>query len=431
MTIPIIPGPFSFLQELGRGVGTAFEVAENQKRVLRQQAQEDRVEASKNLMSMLELYSKGVLKKLDTEQIIDLGNRAGIGDFLSGNVVPRPENQIAEGQSEFLSSLLGNQTQGEGAPDRTAERRSTLATGKIQTGSEMAKEKLTTQVAGQQSAAVEAGGAAGRAIAGVPQEEVARTAEEKAKDVTYENQAQRTADATIQNLGGAVLKIDPKVASDQAWQKAQADAKTRGEVLDERLTRPYIDAALQTRYREAELEEAKIRAQMARAGSSDLDNYLNTLQRQQQMIRQQIQAMPKPSDQTYSWANIYQAQLSTKRTPEEQRLWEQSAGTQLLRTSWQQVQDYNKTIGQLNTELNGVRDQLGNALQPLTGQGAATPGREERKLPDATVDAIVKRMREQNISLDQIDADVNSGKITAADGAAIKSRLTQGAGGRF
>lgn len=426
MTIPIIPGPFSFIGELGRGVGTAFKVAEDQKRTIRTQQQEDRAEASKNLMSMIELYSKGVLKKLDTDAVLELGARAGMGDFLSGNVVPKPENIIAEGQNDFLSNLLSNRT-----PGNEPEVRSTLATGKVQTAPDLAKDKLTTQVAGAQSAAIEAGGAAGRAIAGVPQEEVARTTEEKAKDTQYDSQASRMADASITQLGGNILKLDPTAVAQTAWEKAQADAKTRGEILDESLTRPYIEAAVASRYREALTEEARVRAASARGGQSDLDNYLKLLQNQQQMIRNQINALPAPTPQQQTFATIYEGQLKAKRTPEEQAQWEGSPATQTLRTAYDAVQNYQKTVNSLNNEANGYRDQLGNALQLLTGQGAATPGREQRKLPDATVDAIVKRMREQNIQPSQVDADVQAGKITAADGAAIKSRLTAGAGGRF
>ena len=431
MTIPIIPGPFSFIAELGKGVGTAFQTAENQKRVLRGQAQEDRAEALKQVGVIFDAVQNNQMtaNTLKSPFFQELIKRSGLAEqFDPANVAAKPSDQIAEGQSQFLSQLMDKT---EGAPDRTAERQQTLATGKIQTPTEVAQGREGTARANVRADVIESGGAAGRAAAEVLAPEVARTQEEKVKDVQYDTQAARMADAAITNMGGNILQMDPRAVSEQAWAKAQADAKTKGEVLDESLTRPYIDAAVQSRFREALTEDARIKAASARGPGNDLDNYLRLLQQQQQMIRNQINALPKPDDLTMSYATAYEAQAGTKRPPEQQRLWETSPGTLFLKSAYDRVQEYNKTIAQLTNEANGYRDQLGNALQPLTGQGGATPGREERKLDDAKVDAIVRRMREQNIPPTQVDADVQAGKITAADGAAIKSRLTAGAGGRF
>lgn len=434
MTIPIIPGPFSFLAELGKGVGTAFHVAEEQRRVKRGEKQEDRAEASKMAQWIFENATKkdsGLnASVLTSPAFMELIGRAGISDFLQGNIAGQPEQQIRGGQSEYLSTLLGNQTQAE--PGRTAERQQTLAAGKIQAPSEVAAGREATAISGMRAGAVEAGGPAGRAVAQVQAEPVATAAEEGARDVYYNHVAGRTVDSALTRAGGNILKTDLAQLAEAAWGTAQEDARSRNYTIEESITRPYIEAAIAGRYREALSDEAKIRAATARGGTDTYDDYLKILQNNQQQVRQQIQALPAPSDETKRWAAAYEAALAKKRTPEEQAVFDAKPSTAMMKSAYEQVDQYNKTVAQLNTELNGYRDQLTNALSgKIPTVGGATPGREERKLSDQQVDGIIQRMRQQNIDPGQIDRDVQAGLITAADGATIKERLQTGAGGRF
>lgn len=428
MTIPIIPGPFSFLQSLGEGAGKAFKSAEEQKRVIRGQQVEDRAEASKNLMNMIDLYSKGVLKKIDSNALLELGQRAGMSDFLSGNVVPRPENQIAEGRSDFLSTMLGDQGAG---PDQAAERQATLATGQIQTPEQLAKSKVSTQAAGVQSAAIEAGGAAGRAVAGVLPEATAIAGEEAPRDSFYGTVAGRTVDAAITPLGGNVLNVDLNKLSESAWKLAQDDARSRNYTLDESLTRPYIDAAIQGRYREALAEKAKIDAAGARAGTDQYDNYLKILQGQQGQIRNQITALPKPDKYTYTLASAYEAAKAKKRTLAEQAQWEQEPSALMMRSAYEAVTKYNETVQSLNNELNGNRDELSNALsQKVSAVGGAVPGRAGTLLDQATVDQYANALKAGQGTVAQLNEAVAAGAISQSDKARIIEQANKGAAAR-
>ena len=100
MTIPIIPGPFSFIAELGKGVGTAFQTAENQKRVLRGQAQEDRAEALKQVGVIFDAVQNNQMtaNTLKSPFFQELIKRSGLAEqFDPANVAAKPSDQIAEG----------------------------------------------------------------------------------------------------------------------------------------------------------------------------------------------------------------------------------------------------------------------------------------------------------------------------------------------
>lgn len=436
MTIPIIPGPFSFLAELGRGVGTAFQTAENQRRVVREEKQQDRAEALKQAGVIYEAVknnqlSASALKSPFFQSILERSGILQAGEQIAPTVAAKPEEQVREAQSQALTGILPTILQG-----GSQYQKEQLAAGNIPTAQGEQESRAATGKARTQADTIEGGGAAGRAAAGVTTEQVASAAEEGAKDQFYNTVAGRTVDASLRTQGGNILKADLQQLSDNAWALAQQDAKSRNYTLDEQLTRPYIDAAIQSRMREALTEEARVRAAQAR-GQDTLDDYMKILQNNQQRIRDQINALPKPSDMDIRFADAYKVSLQRAgNDPQKMRDLQNNPSLVMTRSAYERVQQYQATVDRLNRELEGNRDELNNALAqsgrlPAGTVGGATPGREARKLSEQTIDQIVQRMRSQNIGPEQIDRDVQAGKITAADGAAIKERLTMGAGGRF
>lgn len=432
MTIPVIPGPFSFIQELGRGVGTAFQVAENQKRTLRAQAQEDRAEALKQVGVIFDAVQNNQMtaNTLKSPFFLDLIKRSGIADSfgapdVAAGVAPKPEDTIRGGQSEYLQSLLANRT-----PGNEGEIKQTLATGRVQAPSEVAKGKEETLASGARATTIEGGGAAGRAQAGVIAEPVAVAGEEASRDKFYNSVADRSVGSALTRSGGNILKTDLKGLADSAWQTAQQDARSRGYVADESLTRPYIEAAIASQYREALTEEAKVRAAQAR-GTDTYDDYLRILQNNQGLIRQQISALPKPSEQALTYARAYEAQLARQRSPEEQRAFEQNPSTAFLRSAYDQVQAYNTQLDRLNRELNGNRDELNNALAgKIPSVGGAIAGRAAEALSEKQIDDYAAMLKAGTGTEEQLDQAVTQGAMSSADAAKIKERAKKGAAAR-
>jgi hypothetical protein len=452
VTIPIVPGPWSFLSGLGKTVGNYAEAREGRRQRIRSEMAEDRAEASKNLTQMLDLYSKGILKKLDVDAVLELGGRAGIGDFLSGNVVPRPENVQAEATSEYLQQLFqpeapipaarGNVTQGmpagTAAPGvvaeqqaaqagRQRERQAVLSAGKPVTSADVAKIREETAIAGERARVAEEGGPAGRLVTQTVAPELAEKAEATARDVRYEHVAGQTVDSALARMGGNILTTDLNALADTAWQTAQEDARSRNYTLNESLTRPYIEAAIAGKYRDAQTEEAKVRAAASRPGSDTYDDYVRILQQNEAQIRAQLSALPKPSDETIRLSRAYEAQLARQRTPEEQAQWEASPATAYTRSAYESVQQYNKTVNQLNTELNGTRDAVNNALTGKIAGVSAIPSRADVTLPQATITTYANQLRTGVATREQLQAAVDAGGLTTADQAAIIQEAFGGA----
>jgi hypothetical protein len=272
----------------------------------------------------------------------------------------------------------------------------------------------------------------------VPTAAVATAAEEGARDVFYDSVAGRSVDAAITRLGGDILKAEPNAVVEAAWQDAQMDARSRGYVAEESVTRPYIEAAVAQRTREALKIEAQIRAASARGAGNDLDNYLNTLRQQQSTVIQQIRALPPLDTLAQTYAYAYETKLAEARTPEQRTKLAQDPSLAFFRAAYDQVKQRDALVQSLNNEANGLRDELQNALRAvIPGVGGAGASREGQALPEEKLDAFVQRMRQQKLDPAVLDAEVSAGRMTAGDAAKIKARLTSGsaketgASGRF
>jgi hypothetical protein len=439
MTIPLRPGPFSFLSTLGEAGGKAFDAAQKEKDKRLKQAQD-------RLNQMLQLRAAGLIdpsafsspeamtlyeelkilpvssEKTSGERVEDI-KRKGLAPNRGGFTLPI--SSLIPGASDVqvppsgMESLSDDERAAAGFQSRGAT----------------AEDQLRGQLAGRKSAILAKGTPEQQAaVSGVPTELTARAGEESARDTLNNSLALRSVDAAITRSGGTLEKIigvqgGVQALAEAAWQTAQQDAKMRGYTAVEELTRPYIEAAISSRVRESQkLAVERLAAQnRGMSGQDTLGDYLRLLQGQQAMTRQQLSALPKPSDEVIRMATIYQASIDKAITPEDRLKVEKDPKYSIMRQGWDVIQNYKETQLQLNNELNGYRDQLQNLLGGITGAGPATPGREGRKLSDARVDEIVQRMRERGIGAEQLDVDVKAGVLSAADAAVIKSRLTQGA----
>lgn len=370
MTVPITPGPWSFLANIGQGIanygeGKARFRAEKMKQVGTIFAAVQNDELSAN-----------VLKSPFFQSLI---KDSGIGEQFSPDfVAPKPKETLARGQEEALGQVLPQilNPSAQGPEDQFA-RQQLAAEGTIATAPQRAKAREDTARSTTVAQTIEGGGPAGRAAAGVQSQQVAGAAEQAAIQPIVQSAAGRSVDASLSTL--KIDRITPEnIAniSDAAWGLAQSDAASKGYTLDESLTRPYIDAAIQARVRaQEEMDVKRIAAENAGGGASDNSRLIDFYQRQQQRVNDAIRSLPVPTlVQTYQAGEITKNATNTGRSVEEVLADPTIPLDQKI--AYRITTDYNTQLPLLQREAEGYRDQLGQLLFrriPLQDLPAAPP----------------------------------------------------------
>lgn len=447
MTIPIVPGPFSFLAQAGQALGQFGEEKEKARQQILKEAQD-------NLTRMIEMRAKGIMppEAFASPEAMKIYHVLGIAP---ASAQPTSGEMTEDIRKRFLAptetagipnipipNLQGGPPVGQfsikptGTKIPTAQR---LAAG-LPTQSQLVGEDVATAKGTAQLGAMESGGAAGRAVSGVPSEQVAQAAETtgmyemKNKQDVYQNSlADRMVDSALTVLGKdpiALAQLDAsgqKAIIDEAWRTAETDAKSKGEVINEQLTRPYLQAALAARVREAQRDvSSRIAAQNAGQGSSNLDDFVRLWLGQTTAIDAEIRSLPAPSDYDRIMATGYAQEIAkVANDPEKlQKLLTNPAFTG-ARDAYNRVNQYEQTIKQLNQERQDLRNKGLKAITGATGVGQPTTVTGARKLTNDQINAAVAKIRSQNIPVEQLDKDVQSGLLSASDALIIKTRLGQ------
>ncbi len=469
------PGPFAFLASLGAAGGLAFEQAEK--------ARQQKVkEAQQNLNSMIALRAAGYLdpsafssaKAMETYRtlgITPLSDEPTAGERKEG--IQRDYFQASEDPGTKVNiPIFGMEGTPLGAGQNvnvpatarfTDEQR--LAAG-LPSRSAVTTEKLTAGKAERQLNTLQSGSPAQqRAIAEVPGPNVAEAAEQIAAEPFYLSIGDRSAASALVALGGNIERMSASPQSiqqwrDAAWETAKNDARSRNQVINEEVTRPYIDAAINAQLRQLD----QLKAQMALAGArgqTAQDRAVEQLNRQQQRVQAAIDDWQKREPDLLKGARATEyakALAAAQNNPTELAKLQTDPEFFTHREAYQEVQLYNKVLQGMYDERarlgdivvqtiegtervdfspTGVQSRAaqgevppivspGAALPPdayrFPGASATTPNVPLTKVvPDATLRRMASAIRNKQATLADLDKLVADGSLTQAAADTVKA----------
>lgn len=241
MTLPIIPGPFSFLPKAAQAFAS-YTQAKDQKK------QRDLQQDSTRFFSILDDVRAGLLeaKTMSTPSMMALAAKIGIdsGVYSPGNMVARPQERLARGQDDVISQILGGQ-------DKDAES-FVLNTGKVPTTAD----RLGQKEAGMRLADISRPGqtpAQRSAVTGVPGAASALAGEESRTIPILSAHADRFVRALYTRTG----KLDAQTAI-QAYNEALQETGSHQDYMQQNLlTKTYFEDAVRRLTTEVEGEKNK------------------------------------------------------------------------------------------------------------------------------------------------------------------------------
>jgi hypothetical protein len=285
MTIPIEPGPFSFLAGAGEALGRFAEEKEKKRQT---KLKEDR----DVLNQMLDLRQKGLLapEQFESPQAVELYRRLGIVP-VSGQ--PTSGESIEQGRRSYLSSIAPSLAGGQ----PTDEGRAVL--GLPQRG---LTQKINAEIAGSEAAVPTAQLQGAQATAALPEAGATAVAgQQGTQDKTFND----IADRVVESLYAKSRKLP---TPDQAFTAGLSD--TRAQAFGERINAQYYGSAIE-RLRAKLADEATKRAAAAArlqgASGTGLDDLLKIHQAQQTRITAELNALEKvdkPSDKDITMADV-------------------------------------------------------------------------------------------------------------------------------
>jgi chaperonin cofactor prefoldin len=287
MTIPIVPGPFSFIENLGEA-GGRFLQANEQKRRFEQD------KARQMMESMYAGVREGALKAdiLKSDFFANLIQQSGFPNFPGAQVADKPQDLINTGQTGFIQELIAP---GEKTEEQATSRETLLRTGKVPSKSEALAEGAAVK-------AQEAGGAAGRAVSRVPTEQVATAIEAGPVGAAFADAAPGYVALATQGKNSSFLRQNFQKMVDAAYQQyVQEQAAGNQPLLPESMAKSRIASALQTHIGQLVTEEVQ-RERVSRDGADtrvrDLniqhDNVSAQIQSLQAQINQLSRDLPDP-----------------------------------------------------------------------------------------------------------------------------------------
>ncbi len=342
MTIPIEPGPFSFLASAGQALGRYAEEKEKKRQTA---LKEDR----DILNQMLDLRQRGLLEPqaFESPQAVELYRRLGIVP-VSGQ--PTSAESIESGRRSYLSqiapSLSGGQPSDEarqvfGLPERGL-------TQKIEAG-----------IAGNIAAVPQAQVAGAQATAALPEAGTTVLASQQGEqDKTFNDIADRV-------VGALYAKNKKLPSASEAFAVGQTDE--RGRVFGPRISEPYYGAAvdrLRAKLAAEEIARLGARARLAGASGTGLDDLLRVHQGQQTRITAELNALEKPSDNDNTMAALAQM-MRAKGKPV----------SPLFQAAETRVSEYKRRRSELEQQMQQTREQLDRMLgTSLQAPGQTPPG---------------------------------------------------------
>lgn len=375
MTIPIIPGPFSFLAQAGQGVGDAINARSNR-------VDKDREAAGKQLQEIFAAVQKGTLSTnvFKSPYIADLAQRTGIGDFLSGNIRENPQEAIDTARSGMIPDAVDSLSP-EGQRDFAR-------TGNMPTG---VQDRLSV-IAEEQLAPGNLTQAQKRAISKVPSATTAAAGEIATEDPGMTN----IADRHVQSLYATKKRL-PTIK--EAMDTALSDPNTSG--VGTRLTKEHFGQAIEKQRRQLADEFTKqLIAQARKDSGDDPTKFLTRLTSQMDGLRKQRADLAK------------------------------SVGADQLVSLHLRAKKEGRKVGDIQAEIQGQIDlidaQIGSLQQQFTNAaGMQQPGSTTtpKYLTPAQISGIVSMIKKQPNLASAIDADVASGLLSPEDARKIRDQI--------
>lgn len=347
MTIPIEPGPFSFLSGAGQALGRYAEEREKKR-------QTQLKEATDRLSQMVNLRAAGLIppESFSSPEATRLYEIIGIAPVSDK---PTSAETIEQGKRDYLGqiapSMSGGQPSDEarqmfGLPERGL-------TQKIEAG--IAQNTAAVPIA--QAAVPQAQLAGAQATAQLP--EAAPTAiagQQSTQDKTFNEIADRVV-ATVYRRSGKLPTVE------QAFSAGLGD--TRAQAFGERINAQYYGAAID-RLR-AQLEDEKTRrlnaaSRATGAAGTGLDDLYRIHQGQQTRITAELNALEKPSDRDITMADLAATQRAKGKPV-----------SPLFANAEARVAEYRRRRGELEQQMQQSRDQLDRMLGQSTGAPGSTP----------------------------------------------------------
>lgn len=357
MTIPVVPGPWSWLDQAGQGVASVINA-----RTARDLRERD--EAKKHLAFIFEAVQKGALSTsaLKSPAFLGLVHKSGLGDVIQpSDVAPNPEEQIKSGQAQFIQQMLGQSTpeipdlasavmgpggavgvtpaiQAPTGADAGTARRLLLSTGKIPTPGDVAAEQSrvpVSQLAGETATAL-LPGAKPTALAG-QNVEGNKAYDDVAERVvlSYYDKFHKVPSPAQAAQYGQTSKEATGFGDFITEQHYGAAAARLQESLDKAAT---ARIAASQRYGTASLQDDWIRAQTAL--TSQLTTQLNAL----------LAHPPSTLDKVYAGVAARKRAAGKPLTPEETQ-------------AEQNVQAYETQVNDLRTRLGGLQSNTAEAAR--------------------------------------------------------------------
>jgi hypothetical protein len=342
MTIPITPGPFSFLAELGRAGGAAVQAAEGKR-------DKNVKEAQDRLNEMVRLRQLGIVKAdaFGTPEAQKLYKTLGI--MPEGIDKPTYDENVTGMKNNLLTQLspslgAGNEQEDDlraltGLPSR--------ATGP----------KVTAEIAGSRADVPQAQMRGAMAIAGLPQAAPTVVAgQQQEQDKQYNS----IADRVVEDLYTKTKKMP---TSAEAMAVGQQDERTKP--FGTAITEPYYGQALErlrAKLADEDIKRKAAAARLAGASGTGLDDLAKIYQNQQTRITAEMNALQKPSASDLRIAAIA-AENRTKGKPV----------SAIFADAETRVGEYNRRRGELDQQQQQLRDQLNQVLAPAINAPGRTP----------------------------------------------------------
>jgi hypothetical protein len=342
MTIPIEPGPFSFLAGAGRALGAYADAKEKKRQT---QLKEDR----DVLNQMLDLRSKGLLEPdaFGSPQAEELYRRLGI---VPVSTTPTSGESIEQGRRSYLSQIAPSLAAGQ----PTDEGRAVL--GLPQRG---LTQKVDAEIAGSIAAVPQSQLKGAEATAALPDAGTTILAgQQGSQDKTFNEVADRVVEA---------LYAKTKKLPTASEAKSVGLSDERAKVFGEKISEPYYGQAIERlRAKLADESTKRLNATSRAQGAAGtgLDDLLKIHQGQQTRITAELNALEKPSDGDTRMADMA-SMIRAKGKPV----------SPLFVAAEQRVAEYRQRRAELEQQIQQSREGLDKMLgKPLDVPPANPPG---------------------------------------------------------
>lgn len=429
MTIPVMPGPFSFLANLGQAGGAAFQAAERDR--------QKRTDEDWNFVDYL--FKAAKLRNdpsiLASPQAMEAYSRLGISP---PSPKPTAEEQIGDIQGRFLADqeTPGFQMPIPGLIGPTPSINVKPTGGFISTGQRMAaglplksaierEETVAPVVNRAEGAKAQLGAATDTAL--LPGAELSAIANQQGEqDKTFNEAADRIVlDRFIAN--GFTLPTP-----EEAFAAGQTDPRLAD--FSTAMTQPYYGAAiarLQDRLAVLDIQRMAANARAMGIQGDQFTDLLRIMLGQQANNINLMKNIPEPTATDRGMATAYEMLIGEAKSPQKLQEIQTSPRYDAYRKAKARVDSYNQFIQQSQGQTLGTGDDITETVRSQGGlPGVRTPGdRSGRQYSDQAVDALVEEMIKTAGPTDDLEYEINqaarAGKIRASDAAVMISRLKE------